>query len=295
MLRGALAGRLADSRNRRGIRHQLAAVVSVLVAGAASGHQSPLAIAEAAAGWDQELLAAHGCRISPATGLRAAPSARTLYRLPQGLDADGFEAALSGALADAALDPQVTAVAAANRRGSRRAGGEARRSRSRRRRRLPPGAGGRLVPAAPAASVAGPRRDRRSRACPGPPRRGGGRQGAQAREGRREQEGAPARRRHPLPGHRDRAGQGCQVRQGERDQPLQAAAGPAAAGRRRRHQRRDAGEQGQRPVPPRGQARPFPVAGRACFTLLLLLVMACQTVQPGRVRPGYGALCGVRG
>ena len=34
---------------------------------------------------------------------------------------------------------------------------------------------------------------------------------------------------------------------------------------------------------------------RACFTLLLLSVMACQTVQPGRVRPGYGALCGVRG
>ena len=34
---------------------------------------------------------------------------------------------------------------------------------------------------------------------------------------------------------------------------------------------------------------------RACFTLLLLLVMACQRVQPGRVRPGYGALCGVRG
>ena len=34
---------------------------------------------------------------------------------------------------------------------------------------------------------------------------------------------------------------------------------------------------------------------RACFTLLLLLVMACQRVQRGRVRPGYGALCGVRG
>ena len=34
---------------------------------------------------------------------------------------------------------------------------------------------------------------------------------------------------------------------------------------------------------------------RACFTLLLLLVMACQRVQPGRVRPGYGVLCGVRG
>jgi len=111
----ALAARLTDSRKRRGIRHELAASVSVLVAGAACGHRSPLVIAEAAAGWGQELLAAHGCRISPATGLRVPPSARTLYRIPEMLDADELEAALTGALADAALDPQVTAAAAAKR------------------------------------------------------------------------------------------------------------------------------------------------------------------------------------
>jgi predicted transposase YbfD/YdcC len=114
-LRRALAARLTDRRKRRGIRHELAPVVSVLVAGAACGYRGPLAIAEAAAGWDQELLAAHGCRVSPATGLRVAPSARTLYRVPEGLDADELEAALTGALADAALDPQVTAAAAAKR------------------------------------------------------------------------------------------------------------------------------------------------------------------------------------
>jgi len=34
---------------------------------------------------------------------------------------------------------------------------------------------------------------------------------------------------------------------------------------------------------------------RACFTLLLLSVMACQRVQPGRIRPGYAGLCGVPG
>ena len=83
----ALAARLTDSRKRRGIRHELAAAVSVLVAGAACGHRSPLVIAEAAAGWGQELLAAHGCRVSPATGLRVPPSARTLYRIPETLDA----------------------------------------------------------------------------------------------------------------------------------------------------------------------------------------------------------------
>jgi hypothetical protein len=115
VLRRALAARLTDWRDRRGIRHELAAVVSVLVAGAACGYRGPLAIAEAAAGWGQEVLAAHGCRISPATGLRVAPSARTLYRVPEGLDADELEAALTGALADAALDPQVRAAAAAKR------------------------------------------------------------------------------------------------------------------------------------------------------------------------------------
>ena len=114
-LRRALAARLPEFRKPRGIRHQLAPVVSVLAAGAACGHRGPLAIAEAAAGWDQELLAAHGCRVSPVSGLRVPPSARTLYRVPRGLDADSFEAALTGALADAALDPQVTAAAAARR------------------------------------------------------------------------------------------------------------------------------------------------------------------------------------
>ncbi len=50
-----------------------------------------------------------------------------------------------------------------------------------------------------------------------------------------------------------------------------------------------------RRVPGRPARRALPDHGRACFTLLLLLVMACQRVQPGRVRPGYGVLCGVRG
>jgi hypothetical protein len=115
ILRRALAGRLAGSRKRRGLRHELAPVISVLAAGAACGYGSPLAIAEAAAGWDQEVLAAHGCRVSPPDGLRVPPPARTLYRIPAILDADELEAALTGALADAALDPQVTVAAAAKR------------------------------------------------------------------------------------------------------------------------------------------------------------------------------------
>ena len=115
VLRRALEARLTDTRKRRGLRHELGPAVSVLVAGVACGYGTPLAIGQAAAGWDQEVLAAHGCRVSPPAGLRVAPSARTLYRIPEILDPDEFEAALTGALADAALDPQVTAAAAAKR------------------------------------------------------------------------------------------------------------------------------------------------------------------------------------
>jgi hypothetical protein len=86
------------------VRHRL---VSVLVAGVACGYASPLAVAQAAAGWDQEVLAGHGCRISPVTGLRVPPSASTLDRLGDHLDPAELESALSGLVARAALDPAV--------------------------------------------------------------------------------------------------------------------------------------------------------------------------------------------
>ncbi len=93
--REALARRLADLRGLKRIRHQLASLVSVAVGGTAAGLGGPLAIAQAAAGWDQDVLAVHGCRVSPRTGLRVAPSASTLGRLPEMIDPDGFEAALA--------------------------------------------------------------------------------------------------------------------------------------------------------------------------------------------------------
>jgi hypothetical protein len=126
-----LQERLTDPRKPRGIRHSL----SVLVAGVACGHSGPLAIAQAAAGWDQEVLAAHGCRVGPATGLRTPPSASTVNRLPALLDADEVEAALSVWAAPAALDPQVTAQAAERRRRERRTGRKEAGGASRRRRR----------------------------------------------------------------------------------------------------------------------------------------------------------------
>ena len=111
---------LADPRKARGKRHVLSSLVSVLVAGVAAACTGPLAVAQAAAGWDQEVLAAHGCWISPRTGKRTAPSASMLDRLPGLLDPDQFEAVLTAAAAVVALDPAIPAAYAAHRMEQRR-------------------------------------------------------------------------------------------------------------------------------------------------------------------------------
>jgi len=129
-----LAARLSDPRKPQGIRHSLGSLVSVLVAGVACGYSGPLAIAGAAAGWDQEVLAAHGTRRNPRTGAHEPPSASTLGRLPALLDADQLEAALSAGLAAAALDPLLAGQVAARAAAGKAAGG------GKKRRRKPPAA-----------------------------------------------------------------------------------------------------------------------------------------------------------
>ena len=129
-LREVLAARLTDPRKRRGIRHSLASLVSVLIAGVACGYSSPLAIAGAAAGWDPEVLAAHGTRRNPRTGLHEPPSASTLDRLPALLDAGELEAGLTAWLAPAALDPQLAARIAARAAGAKAGRGTKRRRRA---------------------------------------------------------------------------------------------------------------------------------------------------------------------
>jgi hypothetical protein len=133
-LREALEGLLADPRRARGKRHALPSLVSVLVAGVAGACSGPLAVAQAAAGWDQDVLAAHGCWVSPRTGKRTPPSASMLDRLPGLLDPDGFEAALTAAVAIVALDPAIPAAYAADRARRRR------EQEGQRRKRKPPAA-----------------------------------------------------------------------------------------------------------------------------------------------------------
>jgi hypothetical protein len=144
-----LEERLADPRKPRGIRHWLASLVSVLVAGVACGHASVVAVAVAAAGWDPEVLAAHGVRRNPRAGEHEPPSASTLGRVPALLDADELEAGLQGWVAAAALGPRLAARIAARRPGGNKDG------KARRRRRPPAAAALRQVgddgwvPAAP--------------------------------------------------------------------------------------------------------------------------------------------------
>jgi predicted transposase YbfD/YdcC len=135
-LREVLEARLTDPRKPRGIRHSLGSLVSVLVAGVACGYSSVLAIAGAVAGWDQDVLAAHGIRRSPRTGAFEPPSASTLGRLPALLDADELEAGLTAWVAPAALDPALAARIAA-----RAAAGKAGGGKKKKRRRRPPAAG----------------------------------------------------------------------------------------------------------------------------------------------------------
>jgi hypothetical protein len=126
-LREVLGARLTDPRKPRGIRHSLGSLVSVLVAGVACGYASVLAIAGAAAGWDQDVLAGHGCRRNPVTGLHEPPSAPALGRLPALLDAGELEAGLSAWVAPAALDAQLAARIAARAAAGKKSGKKKRR------------------------------------------------------------------------------------------------------------------------------------------------------------------------
>jgi predicted transposase YbfD/YdcC len=100
----------------------------------ACGYSSVLAIAGAAAGWDQDVLAGHGTRRNPVTGAYEPPSASTLGRLPALLDADELEAGLTAWVAPAALDPQLAAGSAAGAAGRAAGGGK------KKQRRKPPAA-----------------------------------------------------------------------------------------------------------------------------------------------------------
>jgi hypothetical protein len=70
--------------------------VASLVVAVACGAAGPLAAAQTAAGWSQEVLAALGCRRVRPGGRRAAASASTLGRLHRHVDVEELESVLAG-------------------------------------------------------------------------------------------------------------------------------------------------------------------------------------------------------
>jgi DDE_Tnp_1-associated len=97
-LAASLAGVFAhvrDQRGRRGLRHQLPSLLATLTLAVACGKAKIAPAASAAAGWDQQVLEALGCRRTPATGLFAPPSAATLGRLHKAVDVVCLQADLA--------------------------------------------------------------------------------------------------------------------------------------------------------------------------------------------------------
>jgi hypothetical protein len=104
-LRGWLA-RVPDPRSRLGWWHLLEFVLGLAVcAFTAAGHDSPVAIAEWAAGCSQDTLATLGGRRDPWTRRIRPPSIRTFSRVFGGIDADAFNAALYSYLAALPASP----------------------------------------------------------------------------------------------------------------------------------------------------------------------------------------------
>ena len=98
--------RVPDPRSRLGRWHLLEFVLALAVcAFTAAGHDSPVAIAEWAAGCSQDTLATLGGRRDPWTRRIRPPSIRTFSRVFGGIDADAFNAALYGYLAALPASP----------------------------------------------------------------------------------------------------------------------------------------------------------------------------------------------
>ena len=257
-----LEGCLTDTRKPQGKRKPLPSLISVLVTGVAAACTGPLAVAQAARGWDQEVLAAHGFWVSPRTGMRAPPSASMLDRLGAAAP-DELEAALLGAVAALALDPVPGRVCRAPRGAAARAGGKAEeRSGSRQPRKSfrEEREDGWFRP-----HLAHPWLDPAVTGDPGhvPARR------AVAVDGK-ERKGAKAggnKKVHLLaavthvPGiviAQDKVAKAGKANEISHFRPLLA---PLPLDGVAVDERRDAGEQGERALPAEGQERPLPVAG----------------------------------
>jgi Domain of unknown function (DUF4338)/DDE_Tnp_1-associated len=79
---------LRDPRRKRGIRHQVAAILTMVAAATISGCRSFRSVADYVADLPPEALARLGARRHPVTGRVVAPSEATIRRTVKGVDAD---------------------------------------------------------------------------------------------------------------------------------------------------------------------------------------------------------------
>jgi hypothetical protein len=77
---------LPDPRRRRGVRHEVQAILAIAAAAVVAGARSFTAIGEWADEAPQQVLAALGARLDPDTGAHVAPHEATLRRTIQAFD-----------------------------------------------------------------------------------------------------------------------------------------------------------------------------------------------------------------
>ncbi|MGE5697861.1 MAG: ISAs1 family transposase [Candidatus Sericytochromatia bacterium] len=107
-LLGALA-QLADPRSKRGIRHRVAAVLTMVAAAALAGSRSFRSVADYVADLPPEALERLGARRHPRTGRYIPPSEPTIRRTVKGVDADEADALVGSWLADQLHEGRLSA------------------------------------------------------------------------------------------------------------------------------------------------------------------------------------------
>ena len=82
---------VADPRKPRGVRHQIGAVLAVMVLAALAGGRNFRELADRAAELPPELLWLTECRVHPVTGAHVTPSKATMRRIAHDIDADAAD------------------------------------------------------------------------------------------------------------------------------------------------------------------------------------------------------------
>ena len=93
-------GGLIDPRSPRGIRHELASVLTITVLAVLAGARNFREAGDRSAELPTDLLVAAGARISPATGLMQPPSSATISRIVADIDAAHADARVGAWLAE---------------------------------------------------------------------------------------------------------------------------------------------------------------------------------------------------